>query len=214
MRTTGSEAASRDLLHRVRHHAFDRLQLLTPLAQVGQGVEKAHGVVVEHVVEDIVGGTDLDDLATVHDRHIVAGLGNDTQVMGDQQHRHVAVLDQLFDQREHLRLDGHIKGRGRLVGNQQTGMAGKGDGDDDTLLHATGELVGIIARPALRDTHELEHLLGPLHRLFLADLVVEHDALGNLASDSHDRVQRRHRVLEDHRDIIATHLLQSRDIHA
>jgi hypothetical protein len=34
------------------------------------------------------------------------------------------------------------------------------------------------------------------------------DALGNLLADRHDRIERRHRLLEDHREVASPHVAQ------
>ena len=47
-------------------------------------------------------------------------------------------------------------------------------------------------------------------RLLLRDVAVEQDRLDELPADRVHRVQRRHRVLEDHRDLVAADLAQPR----
>jgi hypothetical protein len=78
----------------------------------------------------------LDHLAGVHDDDPVGHLGHDAEVVGDQQHRHVQFLLELLDQLEDLGLDGDIKGRRRLVGDQQLWSASQRHRDHDTLAHA------------------------------------------------------------------------------
>ena len=63
--------------------------------------------------------------------------------MRDQDHRHAALGDQVGDQVEDLSLDGDVERRGRLVGDQQVGLAGQRHGDGDALALAAGELVRI-----------------------------------------------------------------------
>ena len=46
-------------------------------------------------------------------------------------------------------LDGHIQGGGGLVTDEDLGPAGDGDGDDDPLAHAAGELVRVLLIAAL-----------------------------------------------------------------
>ena len=47
----------------------------------------------------------------------------------------------------------------------------------------------------------------------MRDALVPHDRLGDLLADREDRVERRHRLLEDHRDLGAAHLAQRRLAH-
>ena len=49
--------------------------------------EQAPGVGVLGVVEDLVEGPGLDHPPGVHDQHPVGDLGDDAEVVGDQDHR-------------------------------------------------------------------------------------------------------------------------------
>ena len=49
---------------------------------------------------------------------------------------------QVVDQLEDLGLDGHVEGRGRLVGDEQLGPGRRGHGDHHALAHAAGEWCG------------------------------------------------------------------------
>ena len=52
---------------------------------------------------------------------------------------------QLAQQVEHLRLDGDVERRRRLVGDDQRRLAGERDRDHHALAHAAGELMRIVA---------------------------------------------------------------------
>ena len=54
------------------------------------GAEQLLGVGVLGRVEDLVDRPVLDDLAEIHDRDVVGDLGDDADVVGDEQHRHAA----------------------------------------------------------------------------------------------------------------------------
>jgi len=70
-------------------------------------------------------------------------------------------------------------------------------------------VVGSSARMSLGlhesagDADELEQLDRPLPRLAPVHLQVELERLGDLTADREHRIQARHRVLEDHRDVVA-----------
>ena len=66
---------------------------------------------------------------------------------------------------------------------------------------------------ALRDADGAQHLLCLLKGLLLGDMLVEFDAFADLIADSHDRVQRGHRVLENHGHFVAAHFLQLFRLH-
>ena len=65
----------------------------------------------------------LDDLAGVHHGDAVAHAGDDAEVVGDQQHGDVEALLQVGEEVEDLRLDRHVEGRRRLVGDEQLRFA-------------------------------------------------------------------------------------------
>ena len=86
----------------------------------------------------------LDELAAVHHRDHVGVPGDDAEVVGDEDDRHVAVLALLLDQVEDLRLHRHVERRGRLVGEQHRRAAGERDGDHHALAHAARQLVRVL----------------------------------------------------------------------
>ena len=107
---------------------------------------------------------------------------------------------------EDLRLDGDVERGGGLVGDQQVGLVQQRDGDGDALAHAAGELVRIGASGARRGSgcrpcrahrargaraSACETCACALHRL------------DHLRVDAQHRIERHHRVLEDHRDAVA-----------
>ena len=102
----------------------------------------------------------LDHPAGVHDDDPVGDLGDDAEVVGDEQDGHADVAPQLVEQRQDLRLDGDVEGGRRLVGDQQQGVAGERDRDHHPLPHAARQLMRILAEALLRgrDLDQLEHL--------------------------------------------------------
>ena len=113
---------------------------------------------------------------------------------------------------EDLGLDGHVEGGGGLVGEEDLRAAGQRDGDGHALAHPARQLVRVFAEALLRlgDADRLQQGEGRLLRLLAVHLEVVDQRLGDLAADLHDRVERGHRVLEDHRHLRApdrAHLL-------
>ncbi len=86
----------------------------------------------------------FDDLPAIHDYHPIGDAGNDAEIMGDPDHRHAELLAKLFHQLDDLRLNGHIKRRGRLVSDQNLGIASQGNRDHHPLPHPAGKLVRIV----------------------------------------------------------------------
>src|SRR5699024_19579 len=95
------------------------------------------------VVEDIVGSALFHHAAGVHDHHIVGHAGHHAKIVGDEHDGGVDLLLELHQKIQDLRLDGHVQGGGGLVGDDEAGVTGQGDGDHHSLAHAAGELVGV-----------------------------------------------------------------------
>ena len=79
----------------------------------------------------------------------------------------------------------------------------------DALAHAARELVRVLVDPLLgrRDADQAQHLDRRGARASRRpDPLVEQDRLDDLVADGEDRVERGHRLLEDHRDLVAADL--------
>ena len=129
--------------------------------------------------------------------------------MGDQDHRHAVLGLEILDQVEDLRLHGDVERRRRLVGDQHVGAVGERHGDHHALALAARHLVRILlaAAPpargsALPRAASSARAIASLRR----HLVVQVEDLAELLADRIDRVQRAHRLLEDHRDVVAAQL--------
>ena len=108
------------------------------------------GVGHAHFLEQCRRRRAFDDAAGIHHRDFVGAAGNHAEVMGDQDHRHVAAALLARQQIEDLRLDGDVERRGRLVGDQQFRLARQRDRNRDPLPHAAGELMRILHQSLLR----------------------------------------------------------------
>ena len=107
---------------------------------------------------------------------------------------------QLFQQVQDLRLDCHIQGGGRLIGNQQCRPAGQSHRNHHPLLHPARQLMRIFADAAfrVRDSDRTKQLDHPLPHTVSVFRVMQPDRLSDLLTDRHHRVERGHRLLEDH----------------
>ena len=171
--------------------------------------EERLGVRMPHRPEQLVRARALDDLAGVH-HHDPVGPGRDhAEVVRDQDHGHLQVPAQRVEQVEDLRLDRHVQRGRRLVRDEQLRRAGQRHRDHHALAQAAGELVRVGGEPlgGTRHADELEHLAGLDQRLLARHVAVQPDGLGDLLPHRPRRVQRRQRILEDHRDVVAAHLL-------
>jgi hypothetical protein len=202
------ERAALREVQRVGHVAGDRLEALLVRrcpVDARDRVHQAQRVGHLRVLEDAGDVGLLDGAAGVHDDDAVGHLGDDPEVVGDEQDRHADLVLQLAHEVEDLRLDGHVERGGRLVGDQQLGVARQRHRDHHALAHPARHLVRVVldALGGLGDADQVEHLGRLLHRLAVALLLVEHDRLGDLVADGVHRVEAGHRLLEDHRDLVA-----------
>ena len=83
----------------------------------------------------------------------------DAKVVGDEDEGEVELVAQLGEQVHHLRLDRHVEGRDRLVGDDQLRLDREGAGDADAL--AAGELRQVAVDVLGVEADELEQLLDP-----------------------------------------------------
>ncbi len=91
--------------------------------------------------------------------------------------------------------------------NSSFGTARERDGDRDALAHAARQLMRVLVETLRRlgDPDRVQQRERGLVGLALVHVQVEDQRLGDLLADLHHRVERRHRVLEDHRHLGAPH---------
>ena len=192
-------------MQQVRRRTGDGVQTLVGGIEVGHGRQQTPGVGVARVVEDLVDGAGLHDLARVHDIDIVRHLCHDAEVMGDVDDRNAALLLYAADELEDLCLNGHIQCGGGLIADEQVRVAGQRDGDDHALTHTAGQLVRVALHPlfGVRDTDFFQQLEGLLICLSLGHLEVPEHPFHDLLADGHGGVKAGHGVLEHHGDALA-----------
>ena len=199
-------------IDRIRHLAGDRIEFVDLLADDGLRRHQTDGIGVRRVREDLLGGPFFDDLARVHDHDVVRHLRDDAEVVGDEHDRTVDPVLQIAEQVEDLRLDGHVERRGRLVCDDQFRVAGERHRDHDALPHTARQFVGVhpVDALAVGDPDHLEQFDGPRLDLFGRHfLVVQFEHLADLIADPEHGVQTGHRLLEDHRDLVAAQVRSS-----
>ena len=106
-------------------------------------VDEPAGVVVHGRLVDVLGRADLDELAEVHDADAVGEELEHGQVVRDHDvGEPVGRLEGLHHV-EDLGLDGHVKGRDGLVGDDEPWVQGERPREADPLALAAGELVRV-----------------------------------------------------------------------
>ena len=105
-------------------------------------------------------------------------------------------------------MDRDVERRGGLIRDDQFRVRQHRDGDYHTLSHPARELMRIGAQPilGLRNPDAFQHLDTAFLASGLVQIGMKAQHFIHLLPDRVDRVQRGHRVLEDHRDLLAPDL--------
>ena len=151
--------------------------------------------------ENVIEGAPFHDPTVVHDHDVLGDVGDDTQIVGDHQHRHREFVLEVVHQLEDLRLDGDIERGGRFIGNQQCRAADQRHGDHGALAQAAGQFEGVVVEGGarIRKTGEAQHVDGQFTPLCPRAAAVKMERLADLVTHRVQRRQGGHRLLEDHR---------------
>ena len=122
-------------------------------------VDQAPGVGMGCVLVDLLGRSDLHQLAEVHDPDAVGEILDHRQVVRDDDVRQVVDLLKALHQVEELSLDGHVEGGDRLVADDEPRAQGERTGEADPLTLAAGELVRVELGGLAGEADFLEQLL-------------------------------------------------------
>ncbi|MNL08402.1 hypothetical protein D3C87_1291200 [compost metagenome] len=158
-------------------------------------------------LEYIPGWSGLDLIAPEHHNGAVGDLRHDAHIMSNEEDRHALLFLKQFDQIENLALNGDVERGRRFIGDQQFRPGSERHCDHHALAHATGKLMRILVKATGRvgntNLFEKPDRLRPC--LLLRKALVPDEDLGNLAADREDGIERRHRLLKYHRDVVAPH---------
>ena len=147
----------------------------------------------------------LDYLAGIHHDHAVRLAGDQPQVVRNQHDGHPQLLLEAAQQLEDLGLDRDVERRGGLVGDEHLGVAHERHRDHDTLAHAAGQLMRVLVHAfrGVGDADERQHLDGARARGLAGQVLMDDRGLCDLIADREDGVERRHRLLKHHGDLVA-----------
>src|SRR5712691_11288274 len=202
--TARMEGTSRRQVRQIRRLARDRIERLLA-AELGHRAEQGPRVRMPGLVEQLPHRRLLDDLAGVHHGDPVAHLRDDAQVVRHEDQGHARLPLDVLEEIEVLRLDGDVEVRRGLVGDDDPRPSGQRDRPHDALAHAAAHLMRVVAHPPLGrgDADGVQELPHALAQRAAPQVLVEERGLRHLPPDREERVQRRHRVLEDHGDLSA-----------
>ena len=116
----------------------------------GRGREQAGGVGMAGTGPAPRRPAPFDDPPGIHDHDLVAQLGDDAEIVGDEQDGQAEVALQRSQQVEDLRLNGDVERGRRFIGDEQLRAADEGHGNHHPLAQAARELVRILLRSDAR----------------------------------------------------------------
>jgi hypothetical protein len=96
--------------------------------------------------QHLAGRTRLDDLAAVQNKHLVAEVFHNREIVRDEEHGEAEFLAEVRQQVHDLGLDTDIKGAHRFVADEELRFDGQCPGDPDALALSAAELVGMTSR--------------------------------------------------------------------
>ena len=185
----------------LQHHGLPGLGAWRPRHEAWHGSEQVAGIFHRRLPQDLVERTGLHEAAMAHHRDAIGDLGDDAHVVGDEQHGGAVIALQIADQGEDLLLRGDVERGGRLVGDQKLRLQHQRHRDHDALPLAAGQPVRVGREDTLHvgQPHMLHHLKDAPAPGAGVEIGVRAQHLVDLPADGHHRVERRHRLLEDHR---------------
>ena len=89
------------------------------------------------IAEDVLDRAGLHHPASVHDHYLGGHIGDDAEIVRDEQHRHAQLALQRADQLEDLRLDRDVERGGRLVRDEQRRPADERHRDHRALAQSS-----------------------------------------------------------------------------
>ena len=174
--------------------------------EAGDRSDEAARVRVRRGLEQLVGESQLDDAAGVHDRDSASERGDDGEVMADVERAHSVCRGELAHGVEHGRLRRDVEAGRGLVEDDQTRPVCERHRQADALLLAAGQLVRVAAQ-VLRDRRTARPRASSPRsarrgRLGVG-LPVSLKHFAELEADPQRRVERRRGILRDVRHEVA-----------
>src|SRR6266545_3866722 len=181
----------RNLAFDAKHHHLE--------SRIGhrRGVAQHPRIRVQRLLEDRGDWAGLDDAPQVHDRHALAEVANDAEIVRDEDEGELAAFLQPLQQQQYLRLDRNVEGRDRLVGNEELGLERERAGDTDALTLAAAELVRVAHHRIGGQPDFGEKRVCALFAFRLACDAVHAHRLDQRLADPPARIERGIGILED-----------------
>jgi len=172
----------------------------------GGSGEKALSVRMLRGEKDVLRGALFNDAAGVHDGDAIGDLGDDTKVVSDEEESEFHFAAELVEQFEDLFLHRDIESGGGLVGDEQFGIGGESHGDHDALAKSAGELMRKlpVTDVGFGNGGAFEGSVDASLQMSAAEVgFVSANGFFDLRANTHDGIERGHRLLKDHGNFAA-----------
>jgi hypothetical protein len=158
--------------------------------------------------EDRPGRTGLDHLPSIHHHDAGGCPRDDAQIVGDQDQAHVKFALKLGERVKDLRLDGDVESGGGLVRDDQRRTAHQSHGDHHALPQTAGKLMRVLVETlrGSRDADAFKEMDGALAGRGSRNGFVAAQRFLELVAYGVGRIERGHRLLEDHRHEVAANV--------
>ena len=145
---------------------------------------------------------------SIHHRHTMRHFSDHAQIVCDENQRGAKPFAHVAHQVEDLRLNRHIQRCGRFVRDQQIGDTSQRHRDHHALRHPARQFMRKRIRTPLwlGNADQFQKFNSAFTSRFCPKILVNVQHLRDLVTRAEHRVQRRLRLLEDHRDAITSHL--------
>jgi hypothetical protein len=172
------------------------------IVDIGDRPKELKGIGVPRIREEALNRPNLHDIACIHDCQGSTRLGDDSEIVRDQQKPEPRVISQAPEQFQDLVLNRDVQRCRWLVTQQDPRLGGQRDRYQDALPRTARQLMGIGGRPApgIGDSylgHEFDRFF---QRSTTTDLAIGLRAFSYLIAYPHHRVERTERFLEDDAD--------------
>src|SRR5438093_3320161 len=197
-RAARAEVTSRRRVRRTRNFTLEhRLLSLDGWIRDRNDRDQRLGVRMPRGAQQLLGGRELHNLAEVHDGDPIAHLLDHRHVVGDEQVGEVEFVLEIFEQIQDLRLDRHVQGRDRLIGNDELRPKRQRPGNAETLPLAAAELMWKPAAVLAAQSDHLEQLADDSLPLVGRSDTVDEKTFPHDLPHRHAGIQRTVRILED-----------------
>ena len=127
----------------------------------------------------------LDELAGVHHSDAVAGLGDDSEIVGDEDNRGSRLRPEIAQEIENARGNRDIKSGRRFVSNEKLRRCRQRHRDHHPLTHPSGQLMSVLSHAPRRivDADEVEQFERSSLRVGVRPAFMDLDKPGDLSPD-------------------------------